>query len=141
MFPLRNNGGASPTLFMKGCRLSSNVFCLFIFSLFSNNILLPRYLPVVNVLCHARQFRRTISTRRGKSQRLPWCFHLEPQSFSFVFFFFRSCTGQGLYSVHLFICTHASYHARRCLQLRLHDLVRCGRPTYKEVSMPSRHGP
>lgn len=62
------------TLFMKGCRLSSNVFRLFIFSLFSNNILLPRYLPVVNVLCHARQFSQTISTHRGKSQRLPWCF-------------------------------------------------------------------
>jgi hypothetical protein len=56
---------------MKACRLSSKTFCLLIFSFFSNNILLHRYLLVVNVLGRAWQFRRTISTRPGKSQSYP----------------------------------------------------------------------
>jgi hypothetical protein len=58
-------------LFMKACRLSSKSFCLLIFSFSANNILLCRYLSVVNVPGHARQFRRTVSTRRGKSQSYP----------------------------------------------------------------------
>jgi hypothetical protein len=73
---------------MKSCRLSSKIPYSFIFplssnniSLSSNNILLSRYLPVVNALCQDQQFSRTSSTQRDKSKRRLRCFYFEPKSF------------------------------------------------------------
>ena len=93
-----------PILFMKGCLLSSKIFCLFIFSLFSNNILPTQYLYIVNVLCHARSFQRTISTRGGKSQSYSGFFTLNRNLFLLSFsFFVRAPVKDSVRSTYSFV--------------------------------------
>ena len=88
---------------MKACRLSSKTFSFFIFSFFSNNILLLRHLPAINVLCYYRQFRRTISTRRGKTQGLRWCFTLNRNLFPLSFSFVRAPVKDSVRSTYSFV--------------------------------------
>ena len=64
-------GNKLPILFMKGCRLSTTLFCLFISSLSSNNRLLARYLLVVAAQWVRRQAGQTTSAARGESRGYP----------------------------------------------------------------------
>jgi hypothetical protein len=73
---------------MKGRLRSSKTFRLFIFSLFSNNILPTQYLSVANVLYNAHPFRQTVSTHRGKSQNYFDFFTLNRNLFLLSFSFF-----------------------------------------------------
>jgi len=125
-------------LFMKGCRLSSTRSTFLYFFFFSHNLLLCTKLSMFTGLWQARHPECTLCLCRGKSPNYPRHYSFTLNSNLFLRrFLFRSYTGTGLYSVHLFICAHALCHACRYAQLRPHDLVRCGRPIYVEISMPS----
>jgi len=85
---------------MKACRLSSKTFS---FLCFSSNILLLQDLPVIDVLCYYRQFSRTISDCRGKTQGLQCCFTLNRNLFPLSFFFVRAPAKDSIRSTYSFV--------------------------------------
>jgi hypothetical protein len=71
--------------------------------------------------------RRTGSERRKPPSKVRRAVSVSSSSFS------RPCTGPGLSYAHLFICKTACLPSGPCGSRRPHDLVRCGRPIYREV--------
>ena len=110
---------AHPRLFMKGCPLA-RPSCFFFFCCFS---------PILRPYRAARRLAKSGQT--PLTAEIPLRYRL----FFFFFFFSRSCTGGGLVGATYSFVNNCP----PCLttQRRLHDLVRCGRPTYA-VQLPAQ---